>query len=169
MLEARVRCVWIRKSKGRIFNENVRQTQIAKPISVDQIIFTSWKCLRLLANFEYDHFYISQELEWQKYCLGNIPQSQTFTHLNHTSHLVRLAPTLPSLRPDIVLVCYVFNFHISSAFPFSCPLHPPTPSTVTMGRKFTGLQTLTISPPLSVIQTLDVFLFLISVCRGKRW
>lgn len=48
--------------------------------------------------------------------LAHIPQS----HFTPHQSLSTLTPMLPSLRPDIILVCYVFNFHISSAFPFSC-------------------------------------------------
>lgn len=51
-------------------------------------------------------------------------------------HRTFFFPILPNLRPDILLVCYVFDFHISSAFPFS---RSPLGSKHTV-RKFAGLR-----------------------------
>lgn len=109
--------------------EMVGWAVVSKPITVDQTIFTICHsgnvsdCLQLLGVTTFnDH--ISQQQRVTAVLFGahtllthiHIPQSDFTPHQT----LSTLTPTLPSLRPDIILVCYVFSVHISSAFPFSC-------------------------------------------------
>lgn len=69
-----------------------------------------------------------------------------------TLTLSTFATTLPTLHPDIRLVCYVFDFHISSAFSSQ-----PARLSLSLGncaaRKFTRLQLSGAPPPLPVGQT----------------
>lgn len=80
----------------------------------------------------------THKIQRQHCCLGTsftlAPQSNFAPHRSLST--VLFFPILPNLRPDILLVCYVFDFHISSAFPFS---RSPLGSKHTV-RKFAGLR-----------------------------
>lgn len=80
-------------------------------------------CLRLRTNSN-DHFSQpkTEALFSGAHTHTHMPKSNLAPHQT----LSTTAPTLPNLYPDIKLVCYAFNFHISSAFPFSCSPSPPT-------------------------------------------
>lgn len=107
----------------------------------------------------------THKIQRQHCCLGTsftlAPQSNFAPH--RTLSTVLFFPILPNLRPDILLVCYVFDFHISSAFPFS---RSPLGSKHTV-RKFAGLRIPNNLPSCSSYPSF-ASVFVLNICISER-